>query len=143
MAVTNREKIIIDLLFELSNDMEKVGNAKHAAAVVKKGVIYSIGVNSEKSDPMQYRFSNDDNKTARHAEMVAIKRALAKLRVKTLEGYTLFVIRSKGDGKGGCMYGNSRPCEACQTAIDTYGIDKLVYSVDGGYKVEKLYREHK
>lgn len=139
MSMTKREMTIFENLFETTQDITKTANSRHAAAIVRKGVVYGLGVNSYKTDPAQRRFSGP-KRTCIHAEMAAIKRASAALRTNDLSNYTLMVVRSKHDGED-VIYGNSKPCNGCQKAIEEYNIRKVIYSVDGGYTVERTFKD--
>lgn len=143
MSMTKREKVVFDNLFDVTQDIEKTGNSRHAAAVIKKGAVYGLGVNSSKTDPMQRQYSDHPLKVCIHAEVAAIKRASSHLRTRDLSNCTLMVVRSKSDDDGNILLGNSKPCDACQKAIDEHGIRKVIYSIDNGYKVEKTYRSNK
>lgn len=138
--MNKRERAVFDNLFELSTDIEPVHNSRHAAAVVRKGIIYGIGINSTKTDPMQQRYCKLHNAGYMHAEMSAIKRTTTHLRTDDLSGHTIIVVRSKYNEAQKDVLGNSKPCEACQQAIEAHGIIRLIYSLNDGYKIEKRVR---
>lgn len=136
MQITKREQNIFDNLFGIACDMVAVDNSKHAAAIVRKGIPFGMGINLNKTDPMQRRFGNKNNAFI-HAEISAIKRAASKLRTKDLNGYTLVVVRSKYDKEHNHILGNSKPCSACQAAIKAFNIGKVIYSSDDGVVIEQ------
>ena len=130
-----KEQLIFDNLFAICSDVEPVDGSRHAAAVMKRGVIYGSGVNIAKTDPMQQRFCSTEGKAFIHAEMLAIKRAISQLRTNDLSDCTLVVVRSKYNHNKENVLGNSKPCEACQAAIEHHGIRRTIYSLDDGYGV--------
>lgn len=146
MGMNKKEQLVYENLFYLSQTIEKIGNSRHAAAIIRKGITYSIGINSDKTDPFQRQFATDpdcDRDFCIHAEMAAIKRAVNTLRISDLSHYTLIVVRCKTTvdhmRNNKLVFGNSKPCEACQNAIDAHNIRKVIYSLDHGYKIEKTF----
>lgn len=141
MSFTKREKIIIDNLFDITKDIEGVRSSRHAAAVVKRGIVYGMGVNSNKTDAFQQQFTNNPEKVFSHAEIAALKRTKNQLRTDDLSDFTLIIIRGKkDDGTNEWQFGDSKPCDMCQKAIESFGIRKIIYSIEDGIKVEKIYR---
>ena len=118
---------IIKTLETVADDLTPVSNAKIAAAIVYKGDIISIGVNRLKSDPLQARFAKNEHAIFLHAEIDAIKKALKRLSAFEMKKTELYIVRRRklnGEAVSGC----SKPCCGCQRAIETYGIQKVIYS---------------
>lgn len=90
---------------------------RHGAVITKKGKIVSWGVNSLRNLPAVC--SNPKAEAGRHAEREAIRRANTDL-----EGATIYVARINKNGNP-LM---SKPCAACQKAIDKAGIKRIFYT---------------
>lgn len=118
---------IIKTLTRIAEDVAPVSNARIAAAIVYKGDIISIGVNSYKTDPLQAKYSKNEHAIYLHAEIAAIKKAKKILTNDQLRKSELFIVRRKTNNGVFCD-GLAKPCSGCQRAIETYGISKVHYS---------------
>lgn len=98
--------------------------SKHAAILVEKKKIISIGINKMKSHPVQKQFTRDPELAYIHAEVDCLK-SISKLNVKRA---TLYVVRVNKNGN----LAESCPCDGCKKLIQSIGISRLVYSIDGG-----------
>lgn len=98
------------------------GLPKMAAVITKRKKILSVGVNSFKSDPLQFRYSRHPLSICKHAEIDAIKNAI-KNNIN-LSGTTMYVARVFGDGSVGI----AKPCEGCQKAIRDFGISEVFWT---------------
>lgn len=126
---------IISQLFDLASDHERVYRAKIAAALVYKGKIISYGFNQERTHHLSRRFQKNEHSHWLHAEVDAVKNALKRHDAKVVSKSTLFVVRSKMNGKDGDdVFGNAKPCKGCQECIKWFGISKVYYSTDQGYE---------
>lgn len=96
---------------------------KHAAMLVGKKKIISIGVNKLKSSPLQKEYTRLPNMSYLHAEIDCLK-GLDMDFTKT----TLFVIRS--DNKGNYM--ESCPCIGCTRLITDLKIPRVIHSTMEG-----------
>lgn len=90
---------------------------RHGAIITRKGKVISWGVNSLRNVPAIC--SNPKHEAGRHAEREAIRRANTDLT-----GATIYVARI--NKSGGPLL--SKPCKACQEAIEKAGIKKVVYT---------------
>lgn len=120
---------IVKTLTRVAEDVAPVSNAKIAAAIVYKGSIVSIGVNSYKSDPLQAKYSKNHHAIYLHAEIAAIKKAKKVLTTDELARASLYIVRRKTHN-GLLCDGLAKPCAGCQRAIDTYKISKVYYTND-------------
>ena len=122
------------------SDFTTMPRAKVAAALVYKNKIISIGLNHKKSCPFQKKHSLNDDSIYLHAENLAIKRALKILTSQEMFKSNLFVCRIKFDHDLNVLRGLARPCKGCQKAIQKYGIQKVIYSLNGvmDYGVMKI-----
>ncbi len=85
------------------------------------------GFNSRKSHPLQKKFGDNDKAIYLHAEMDAIRKAY---RVEgNISGGKLYVARTKADGE----IGMACPCEACEEAIEHFGISQTFFTTENGY----------
>lgn len=136
-----RDRKILNLLFKLAEDQPSAGGVKMSAAIVLKGDFVSFGFNTNKTHPLQKRFAGED-KIFLHAEMDAIWRAIRRISYKQLTRATLYVCRMKYDSldheKINARWGMSKPCGACQRAIVSYGIKKVLYTEEGNGNFRRL-----
>jgi deoxycytidylate deaminase len=112
-------------------------NGVHIGAViVKKNSIISVGVNAEKSHPIQklHNSKRDLGVEEIHHNIHAEMAAIIKTKSKNLKGCEVFVYRQKKDGK----LGMSRPCAACMDALIKYGVKVFHYTSDIGYVTEEV-----
>lgn len=140
---------ITEKLFELAKEVSPVNNARLCAAVVYKGIIISVGINSYKTHPRAVKLQCNEKKPYIHAEMSAIFQAQNQTDVD-LSKCDIYVVRAKKvkkkcDRIGGCLrkysispckcdseqkydwdYGVSKPCEGCSKLINEVKI-KNVY----------------
>lgn len=136
----SEQKIIkvFSLLKEVAIATPKIAGAKIAAAIVHKNKIISVGVNSNKSSPLQAKYATNKNLSIfLHAEIAAIKNALRYLDVEDFNKVSLFVCRAKTDVKTNKMiYGMSKPCPGCMRAIVEFEIKNVFYTLDNeGWEV--------
>ncbi len=88
-----------------------MSRGKHGACVVLRGKVIAVGHNR--------KFINGPDKRrvlSLHAEMDAMR----KCSPKDLRKAQLYVVRKN--------FGNSKPCKACQKAINRFGVTKIFYS---------------
>ena len=128
-----RDKKNIELLARLAETVEPVRKARLAASIVISNDVVSFGINQLKSHPLQSRFGKNEDSIYLHAEIDAIKNALRHINVEDLEKATLYITRVKFDSweKRNLIYGLAKPCSGCQRAILTFGISRVVYTLDG------------
>jgi tRNA(Arg) A34 adenosine deaminase TadA len=102
----------------------RVGEVRYpfAAAIVHRGDIVSIGLNKEKTDPIQSRFGGH----YLHAELSAIKNALRCLSLDELKRSDLYVCRVDKDSKRRI----SKPCNMCAAALRWYDLRSVYYCDD-------------
>jgi deoxycytidylate deaminase len=107
----------------------KVGNAR-VCAVIKFGGTEIFGYNSRKSHPFAARFAKHPDCIYLHAEVDAIKNYLKYTRdIESLRYADLYIMRLKNESRNGPLItGLSLPCEGCQRAIVTFGINRVFYT---------------
>ena len=117
------ERILYRLQHEAIQHSDLVKSSRHAAAVVYKKRILSIGHNSRiKTHPIEMKFQTRPGAIYLHAEKDAIIRAMNRFGDEILKECSLYVLRVFKNGE----IGNSRPCESCQDFIKAVKI-KHVY----------------
>lgn len=121
-----RHDRVIQLLVRAAEDNAPDEGSRHAAAIVYKNEIISIGWNEYKSHPFQVQFSRELEKYYLHAEVAAIRKSLNHLTTDELKKSTLYVARVMKDG----AWGFSCPCEGCKMAIAAFDIPKVIYTND-------------
>lgn len=113
---------IFSVLTEHAKDLRPIRGSRHAAAIVYKKRIISIGHNSLKTHPMMLEYGRRKGSLFLHAEIDAIIKALKSFGPEILTKCDIYVLRLTR----GIRRGNSKPCEGCQRAIDAFGF-KGVY----------------
>lgn len=105
---------------------------KLAACLVLRNEVISVGFNSDKSHPLQKRFSKNNDAIFKHAEVDCIIKALRIVEQEDLKDATLYVYRVKKTNKGDVNWvsGLAEPCSGCSKAIEHFGIKKTVFSTD-------------
>jgi deoxycytidylate deaminase len=128
---------IFDRLWSVAWNNSTELQSKHAAAIIYKGSVESIGVNSLKTHPLQQKYSKNTKAIHLHAEIDAIVKALKILSLKELENSTMVVTRVKyffdpNDKalSAAQIWGNSEPCHGCKAAIEAFNIQRVMYTLD-------------
>lgn len=127
---------IINELFTLARDREKVYGAKITAALVYKGKIVSYGFNQDRTSQLARRFKKNEHAHWLHAEVNAVENAIKSMNADIISKSTLYVVRAKQANRSGPhVIGNAKPCKGCQDCIKWFGINKVYYSTDEGYEL--------
>ena len=122
--MSKKNEKIFRLLEDAIENLERVANARIAAAVVYRGCIVSLETNQFKSHPFQALYSRNEESVYWHAETNAIHSALRKLSNKQLSQSALYVCRLD-QSHNRCL---AKPCEGCMKAIHRYKIKRLFYT---------------
>lgn len=131
-----KTKTIFGILDRVAESIDKVGQARVAAAVVLKNDIVSIGFNRRKSHPMQKKYSSHEDAIFMHAEIDAIRGALRNVSVEDLSRSTLYVSRLKfansesNLSKERMHRGLAKPCSGCTSAIAAFDIKHVCFSTE-------------
>lgn len=125
------------MLERIAQDVAPIKSARIAAAIYINGRMISVGVNQNKTDPLQSRFVRNDKCGALiHAEIAAIKAALKRVDVDDLTNATMYIARMKYNTQrenGGTMnWGLCKPCSGCARALNSFSIKRVVYTTDEG-----------
>ena len=143
--MTNIIEKQIKNLFLIARDLESVKNSRHAAAVMYKGKVISIGFSQYKTHPYAVKYQKNESAITLHAEVDAIYKATKRLTEQEMKKATLIVVRTKTIvGKRHRLSDHvwySKPCEGCEQCIKDHGIKKVVYSVDSEEDVFKYVTE--
>ena len=116
---------IFDLLVQESRNADRVKSSFHAACVVNKKQILSIGLNRRKSHPLMSRFgSYRPNQIFLHAEVDAIVRTVNQYGNEILKESDIYVLRTTKAGN----VAESRPCDGCMEVINAFGIKNIYWS---------------
>jgi deoxycytidylate deaminase len=125
-----RHTKIFDVLFNLAQTIEPVGNARLAAAIVIKNEIVSFGINKRKTHPFQKKYGKNSDAIFLHAEIDAIKNSLKYIGTDELSRASLYVARAKKTGRH-FMQGLAKPCEyGCCKAITAFNIRSVYYTTN-------------
>ena len=125
-------KQIIDMLTEVAKANDVPFPARVAAAVVHRNKLISVGMNKDKSHPMQKRFQSNKEAIFLHAEIDAIKNAIKKVDdVDFLQKCVVYIVRVKKNGKkGDWIWGMAKPCAGCMRCIEAFLLKGVVYTTD-------------
>lgn len=128
----------LNLLSKVASDIiEPVSKARVAACIVYRNELISFGVNELKSHPMQAKFCRNEDSVYLHAEISAIKNALKVVTQDELSRSTLYICRVKfyDNTKRKMVFGLAKPCSGCFRCIKTFGLKRVIYTLDeGGYE---------
>ena len=98
---------------------DMVRSSKHAAPIVYKGTVLSLGRNQYKTHPIMKLYGRNDKAIYLHAEIDAI------LQCKDLsKAHSIHIFRQGKSGK----WLLAKPCPACQTAINKTPIKKVYHT---------------
>lgn len=101
-----------------------VRSSRHAAAILVRGVVVSVGVNKEKTHPIMARHSSREGQVFLHAEMDALADYLGN-HGQDLSGTEVFVLRLNKMKQRAL----SRPCEyCCLPALKSFGCPVVHYT---------------
>lgn len=122
---------------EAISETSKYKGVHIGAIIVKKNTIISVGVNAEKSHPIQKK--HNTKRTSIQAEEIAHNihaemAAIIKARVKSLDGCEVYVYRKNRHGN----LAMCRPCPACMHALTRAGVKIFNYTTDQGYIKEEI-----
>lgn len=133
--ITNREYKILNQLRLLAIDVAPAARAKLAAAVVIKGEVVSWGENQIRSHPFQLRFGKNSESQYWHAETHAIYNALKRVDVTDLNKASLYVVRVKRPHAFSQSWNLavSKPCRGCEFCASSFGIRRVIYSIDNDF----------
>jgi len=119
-----------------------------AVAVYKDKFIIAKAHNSSKTSPTQYFYNryrkdekNDimDKPPRNHAETALCKKLIALGPEVPFDKITVYIYREHKDG----TLALARSCPSCEKMLHDLGIRTICYTVTGGYKKEKFYKEIK
>lgn len=127
------EQRIVDELINIAIHIERVANAKVAAAIVmNRQIIY--GFTQKKSHPLQAEYSKNPSAIYLHAEIHAISRALRMMSTQEFINArkSLYIVRVKrpSDSSNDWTMGLAKPCNGCVKAIEFYNFQHVVYSME-------------
>lgn len=124
--IEKRHLKTLKILKDVADDVDPVGNACHASAIVYKNDIISLGTNLRKSHPIQAQYGKNEEAIFLHAELNAIMKANKLVDDSLFSKCTLYVVRTKADKS----FGDSKPCEGCAGAISRFGFKNVIWSND-------------
>lgn len=114
-----------DLLKDVAEDATLVRHSRHAACVVHKDRVLSVGTAKYKSHPIMQRYQTDTpERIYLHAEVDAIIRAANRYGTDVFRDSSLFVLRLT---KGGSV-SLSKPCDVCAKIISAFEIKNVHWS---------------
>lgn len=133
--LTKRDYVILDELRVMAIDVAPAARAKIAAAVVIKNEIVSFGENQLRTHPFQLKYGKNTSAVFWHAETHAIYNALKRVTVDDLARAALYVVRVKRPhaNSKNWILGMAKPCQGCEYCAATFGISRMIYSIEDGY----------
>jgi deoxycytidylate deaminase len=104
------------------------------AAIVKSRVVLSVGANTNKTHPMQFRYNEFRyNKKVHWASLHAEMCALSRCR-EDVYGAEIYIFRFDLNYN----LAMSRPCAACMQALIDKGVHTIHYTTPNGYATESI-----
>lgn len=140
----NRQNKVLGILTDIAWGGHVVAGSRHAAAIVLKNEIISVGINRDKTHPIQDLYKKNQHAKLMHAEIDAIRQALRLVDEADLMRCDLYIVRVKyADRKRKVqLHGGSKPCCGCMRAINRFRFRNVYYTTDDGTGFEKLTYEH-
>lgn len=134
----NYEPLLL-MLKDVAEQVVPTSGSRHAAALLYKGRVISIGINSRKTHSFAAEYGKCEGCEQFHAETHAIHQG--KRLLSSLERCTLIVVRAKKVKAKDAHYvfGSSRPCAGCMRCIQDHNVRTLVYSEECTKKDEMKY----
>ena len=123
-----RRDKIWKLLEKIAIPSVPVSRQRLAACVVYKNEIVSVGYNKLKTHPISKRFQKHEEAIFLHAEAMALNEASKCLSPQELSKAELYVLRVKKSDCGATVWGLSKPCSGCMSAIEHFDIKKVYYT---------------
>lgn len=132
--IPNRDVKIMHFVRRLAIDNPGVRERfKLSAAIAIKRDIISVGNNMMRSHPVQKQYGKNHQAIYLHAEINAICNSLNHIDKDDLRKATIYVYRVKrasSENSIDWVDGNACPCSGCTSAIQAFGIRRLIYSTD-------------
>lgn len=133
----------LNTIHTIASDVTPFSRAKIAAGIYKKNRLVSVGVNCNKTHPIQLRFKKNDHAIFLHAEINCIVNHIKHFGEEDLQGSTMYVARSKMEltAKGNGYdekWGLAAPCEGCMKALKYYGIKRVIYTTNNDNEIGTL-----
>jgi len=128
-------KNIINTLEHVAIATPFQGSAKIAAAVVRGKKIIGLGVNRDKTHPMQAKYNENPDRIFLHAEIDAIKNAIRFINAEDLKKCAMYVVRVKRPDthdKVNWIYGTAAPCDGCMKCLEAFQVHDVIFTTDGG-----------
>ncbi|MEM4396735.1 MAG: hypothetical protein QXR30_03695 [Candidatus Woesearchaeota archaeon] len=145
------DKRIREILHKMSlnaQNLRGAGNTSSGSGCRILAAIYinkrflTFGTNSRKSNPFQLKYGKNIESIYFHAETNAIKRAIDLIGFEELKKSrtTLFICRvKKMPNNRNFIWGISKPCRGCMTAIIDMNINNVIYTLDEDKVGGKMY----
>lgn len=124
--MNSRDKKFLDETIHLARAGHRVGGARLGAILTIGNRVVAMGQNMYKSHPLQKRFGKNADAIFLHAEINCIVNFLRNNSEEDLQRATLYVGRAYGDNME--MVGTAKPCPGCMSAIEHYGIKRVVHT---------------
>lgn len=112
---------IPDLLYRLALQSEQIQSSRHAACIVWKNRLLSVGQAKIKTHPLQAKFASNSKRIYLHAEIDVIVRCINNHGTDILKESDLYILRLS---KGGAV-SMSKPCSGCQRAIEAFQLKSV------------------
>jgi len=117
---------IFSVLEDVAAGIERVANARIAAAVVYKNNIVSVGTNQWKTHPFQAQHAHHEEAIYWHAENNAIHNALKRYSPDELSKSSIYVCRID-QRRRPCL---AKPCDGCMKAITKFKLKSVVFTTE-------------
>lgn len=115
---------VYSVLVRESRKADVVKSSYHAAAIVYRNQILSIGVNKRKTHPAMARYQENVNRIYLHAEVDALIKFMNRYSVDLLPDCSLYVLRTTKSGR----VADSKPCSGCMRMIDALQVGNTYWT---------------
>lgn len=118
-------RYVLNFLAKLTHTVTPVANQRVASALVLNGDIVAVGVNQNKSSPLQARYCKHPEAILTHAEIDAIHKAVQRrFDTDTISNMSLYIARTLKSGE----WGLAKPCTGCTRAIAQFNIRRVFWT---------------
>lgn len=115
---------VYDLLKVKSRSADVVKSSYHAAAVVYRNQILTVGISRRKTHPIMAKYQSNEKKVYLHAEVDALVRFINIYGVDLLSDCSLYVLRTTKSGR----VAESKPCNGCMNMIQALNVGEVFWT---------------
>lgn len=115
---------VYDVLVRESRRADVVKSSYHAAAIVYRNQILSVGLNRRKTHPVMAKYQKNEKRIFLHAEVDALIRFVNRYGMELLPDCSLYVLRTTKTGR----VADSKPCSGCMSMIQAFRVGNVYWT---------------